>query len=269
MTQRNLPFSTYSPDDTKHLNMIIYGLTGAGKTFFAGTAMSYEATRPALLIDVDRGTTTLRNEAVPAMRDITIARPGSWKEVQEIYDYLYNDNRDFRSVIIDPLNEVHRVLSMGTLLGEIGEDAQYLDLGKAAAATRQDWLRAGEQVRKFIRAFRDLAYLDDADRRVHVIMLALEKTDEQRSLICPQLPGALGTECGAFVDILGRLSIVPRANEAGQVEDHRHLLVREYTNPETNLKYLAKNRGNRLGASVWDPTVQSVLGAWEHIDGQP
>jgi hypothetical protein len=121
-------------------------------------------------------------------------------------------------------------------------------------------------MRKFIRAFRDLAYLSDPDRRLHVVMTALERYDEKRSIICPQLPGQLGLECGSFVDILGRLSAAVRETpgEDGEMTKavRRHLLVAEYVD-EVGTKYLAKNRGDRLGTSIWNPTVKKLLRVWE------
>ena len=263
-----LPFDVELPENSEHLNMIIYGDTGAGKTHLCGTAMNYEATSPALFVDFEGGTKTLHG------MKIDVTRPKNWKDIQAIYEYFLYDNNRYRSVIIDPLTEAQKKHSMGTILGEVNDDgnvSRYADLERAIAPTRQDWLRSGEQMRKLIRAFRELAYLDERERRVHVIMTALERYDEKKQTVCPQLPGALGLECGAMVDILVRLSrqhVDVEDPETGETKliTKRHLLTDDYVD-ELETKYLAKNRGNRLGLHMWEPTIEKLLSVWSSQKG--
>ena len=254
-----LPFEVERPENSEHLNMIIYGDTGAGKTHLAGTANIFDETSPTLIIDFEGGTKTLHGKGV----DVT--RPKNWKDIQVIYEYFLHENNRYKSVVIDSLTELQKKHSMGFIMGEL-EGTQYADLEKAVAPTRQDWLRSGEQMRKVIRAFRDLAYLDDHSRRVHVIMTALEKYDEKKSTVCPDLPGALGLGCGAMVDILVRLSrqhTTKVDEETGEAKPviRRHLLADDYVD-EYSTKFMAKNRGNRLGLHMWDPTIEKILGVW-------
>lgn len=260
---KQLPFNVELPENSEHLNMIIYGDTGTGKTYLCGTAMDFAGSSPALFIDFEGGTKTLHG------RKIDVVRPKSWKEIQIIYEYLYHDNNRYKSVVIDSLTELQKKYSMGAIMGqfESGENDTYADLESSVAPTRQDWLRSGEQMRKMIRAFRDLAYLQEPSRRVHVIMTALEKYDEKKQLICPSLPGSLAYECGAMVDIFCRLSkqnIVTSDPETGQEKTiaKRHLLAEEYVD-DTGLKYTAKNRGGRLGRQMWDPSISKILGVWQ------
>lgn len=260
-----IPFKVELPENSEHLNMIIYGDTGAGKTYLCGTAIDFVDTSPALLIDFEGGTKTLHG------KKIDITRPKNWKEIQDIYEFFMYDNDKYKCVIIDSLTELQKKYSMGFVTGEMTEDSEgssiYTSLENATAPTRQDWLRSGEQMRKVIRAFRDLAYLDDESRRVHVIMTALEKHDDKRGIVSPQLPGALGPECGAMVDILVRLSrqtVDVTDEETGETKSivRRHLLT-DYHVDEFGTKYLAKNRGNRLGTSMWEPTIAKILGVWK------
>lgn len=244
------------PDDHHHLNAIIYGDTGVGKTQLAGSASDFEVMSPVLMIDVEGGSLTLSG------KKIDIFRPEGWQDMQEVYNVLRNEDHGYQTVVIDSLTEIQRKLSLGFIMGELEEGADgYHDLSRTTPPDRQDWLRTGEQMRKFIRAFRDLAWQAREDRRVHVIMTALEKMDEKRRLICPEMPGKLGTGSGAFVDILGRLSVVPVEDDEGNVEERRHLLVTGYEDSR-GTRYLAKNRGGRLGRQVWDPTAEKVFGVW-------
>ena len=257
-TSGEIPFGVESPEHSEHLNMIIYGDTGAGKTHLCGTAQDFAETSPTLLIDFEGGTRTLYG------REIDITRPKTWKEIQAIYEYFIHDNDKYECVVIDPLTEAQKRHSMGNIMDEMDGD-YYADLERAEAPTRQDWLRSGEQMRKLIRAFRDLAYLKNKERRVHVIMTALERFDEKKQTVCPQLPGALGLECGAMVDILVRLSRQQVENDEGESSIRRHLLTDDYID-DVGTKYLAKNRGNRLGLHMWNPTVEKILGVWKRED---
>jgi hypothetical protein len=241
------------------LNIILYGASGAGKTALAGSAQECEATSPVLFIDVDSGTATLQG------KDIDIVRPRSWKDIQKIYEFLLTENTHYKAVIIDSLSEMQKKFSMGTILGEIKDGGDsYNDLGSTPVPTRQDWMKTGDQMRKLIRAFRDLAYNEREDGRVHVIMIALEKSDEKRKMVCPSLPGTLGTDCGAFVDVLARLSrsAVDEEDEEGNTVSvtHRILLTDTYVD-EDGISYLAKDRSSKLDV-IWDPTMEDIMGAF-------
>lgn len=256
-----LPFRLEPLEDTTHVVALIYGMTGAGKTFLIGTAQDCEATAPCLILVVGGGDLTLR----AAGRTEHVARPATWREFMDVYDWLRHDNDRYRSVAIDSVTDTQRQVSMGGVMGEIGEEGEYLDLESMAIPDRQDWLRSGEQMRRMFRAFRDLAYLADREKRLHVFFTCLERLYEQKKTVCPSLPGQLGTDCGAYVDILGRLSkqVVEEEDDAGEIQTvvRRHLLVDDYTD-DRGIRYLAKNRGN-LGTTVWDPTIRDLVEGWK------
>jgi hypothetical protein len=253
------PLPIERPTAMQRLNVILYGASGAGKTALAGTAMDCEATSPVLFIDVDSGTATLQG------KEIDIVRPRSWKDIQKIYEFLLMENVYYKSVIIDSLSEMQKKFSMGTILGEIKEGGDsYNDLGSTPVPTRQDWMKTGDQMRKLIRAFRDLAYNEREEGRVHVIMIALEKTDDKRKVVSPSLPGSLGTDCGAFVDVLARLSrqAVDEEDADGNTVSvtHRILLTDTYI-AEDGVTFLAKDRSSKLD-TIWDPTMEDIMGAF-------
>lgn len=256
-----MPIPVERPHASRKMNILIYGDSGAGKTWLAGTAQDCPATSPTLFIDVDSGMATLEG------KEIDIVRPRSWGDIQKVYEFLRDDNVYYKSVVIDSLTEIQRKFSMGTILGEISDGSDtYNDLGSTVVPTRQDWMKTGDQMRKLIRAFRDLAYLPDESRRIHVVMIALEKYEEKRKVICPQLPGVLGFECGAFVDVLARLS---RQNVAEEDVDGnsvvvaaRHLLTDDYIN-DIDVRHMAKDRTGKLGGGIWNPTMCDIVGVVE------
>jgi hypothetical protein len=259
--EREFPLPIERPSAMQRVNIILYGDSGAGKTSLAGSAQECEATSPVLFIDVDSGTSTLQG------KEIDVVRPRTWHDIQKIYEHLRDENVYYKAVIIDSLSEMQKKFSMGTILGEIKEGGDsYNDLGSTPVPTRQDWMKTGDQMRKLIRAFRDLAYLEDEDRRLHVIMIALEKSDEKRKVICPQLPGTLGNECGAFVDILARLSkqnIEEEDEATGETTTvtHRILLTEDYIN-ELDIRHMAKDRSGKIG-TLWDPTMADIIEAFQ------
>lgn len=256
MSQKGITLRIERPEASEHINMILYGDSGVGKTFLAGTAADCSETFPALFVDIDSGIATL--EGV----DIDVVRPRSWDDINKIYKAFLAGETGYRSVIIDSLTELQKKFSMGTILGELEAD-QYNDLSVANVPTRQDWMKSGEQMRKLIRAFRDLAYLETVEDRVHVIMIALEKVDLEKRFACPQLPGVLGPESAAYVDILGRLSrISVNATDADAEEAtvlKRHLLLDDFVN-DHGIKYMAKSRMSHLGVQLWEPTICDLIG---------
>lgn len=237
-----------------HFNGIFYGVTGVGKTTLLGSAQKCKATSPMLFIDHDSGLLSL------ADTDIDVVRPMNFPELQEVYDFLRHDNTKYRSVGIDTLTEEQRGISMNTILDEVDETAAYKDLARSTPPTRQDWLKSQIHMRKFIRAFRDLSYLPDRTRRLHVFMTAGEKVDETSAMGCPALPGVLGLEAGGYVDVLGRIVIRKRVVDEKTVES-RFLYTKEVTTEE-GVKFLAKNRLGRFGRGVWDPTIKTLIDKW-------
>lgn len=252
-----LPFAVELPEDTDFTNSIIYGDTGSGKTHLLGTANECEATSPMLLIDVEGGTKTLRG------MEIDVVRPLSWKEIQDVYNFLRHDNHKYRSVGVDSLTELQKKYSLGTIMGDIKEgESDYADLGGTVVPTRQDWLKTGDQMRKFIRAFKELSYIKTGGDRIHVFMTCLEKYDEKKSVTSPLFSGQLAFESGAYVDMLARLSNISVMEDGAEGEEarpvsRRHLLVDAYTNAD-GMKYLAKNRGSVV-KQIWDPTIQKII----------
>ena len=243
------------------LNILIYGLTDAGKTRLLGSAQRCKATSPSLLLDVDGGTQTLAGSA------IDIFRPQSFSEIQDAYNFLRYENKTYKSVGIDSLTEIQRKLSMGEIIGTLTEGAGYDNLAEHIPPTRYDWLQSGEQMRRFIRAFRELAYLPDKKRRIHVIFGALEKYDENRRIVCPSLPGLLGLEVGASVDIMGRLSVEEvdvGKGEEEDLEEYRLLTMKESVD-EDEIKYLGRARvplNSEFPKEIWQPTMSKMVKLW-------
>lgn len=238
------------------LSMIIYALTGAGKTQFCGTLEDCKATRPTLIVNVGGGPNTL------AGRSIHIVSPKSLEDLQTVYDFLRNKNKRFKSVCLDGITGVQQELSMPEIQGikAKGEPDDYKGLGDASPPDRRHWLYSGEHIKRVLRAFRDLAELEEVGRRIHVVITALEKKDDDRSAVCPELPGKLGISCGAHCDVLGRLSVQTRVKQGKPVE-YRKLWTVLSVNDE-GYTVVAKNRTGFLGRYVINPTMSKIYAKW-------
>ena len=245
-----IPLQVERPAQSEHINMILYGDSGSGKTHFLGTAQACKETSPSIILDFEMGTRSLSGV------EIDVVRPGSWKEIQDIYEYLRFDKHKYKSVSLDSVTEIQKKFSLGAILGDV-EDGR-VDLGQTVAPGIKDWLRTGDQMRKLIRAFRDLAYNAEKERRVHVFMTALERINDKRQIISPQLYGSLGEECGAIVDFLVRLSRETQMTTEGEEVVRRHLLTDDHINSD-EVKVMGKNRGSLLPKGIWEPTVTKIM----------
>lgn len=236
-------------------NSIIYGMTNSGKTTLLSSANDCERTKPCLFVNVDGGMLSI------AGKKISVVSPQNFGELQEIYEYLLNDNKKYRSVALDSLTATQTDISMDSLIGAVDERRAYSDLSEGKAPTQQNWLQSGLQMKKVIHAFRDLSYLPDPEKRLHVFMSASERMDEKRSIVCPALPGILGLQCGGYVDALLRMSEELVEGEDGKTKEVHVLYARKFMDSDGNL-CLAKNRLNMLGRRMVNPTVDSIMKKW-------
>lgn len=237
-----------------HFNCIFYAVTGAGKTHLLGTANDCPVTSPMLLVNFNGGMLTL------AGREIDIVSPTNFTELQEIYEFLREDNTKYRSVGVDTLTDEQRDISLGTLLKEVDDEMAYTDLGRDTPPDRRVWLQSAHQMRKLIRAFRDLSYLKKKSKRLHVFMTAHERVDEQSGFGIPAISGVVGLEAGGYVDVLARLT-KRRRNVDGKIKTVRYLYTEEHETEE-GVVYLGKNRTGRLGAVVKEPTISKIMEKW-------
>lgn len=224
------------PDKQRFLKALIYGPPGQGKTTLLGTAQSCEETSPMLLIDFEGGVSSL------AGLDIDVARIHSWEDYNEVYDLLLNENHGYKSIGIDSISETHTfsLLSILKAEGPTRKDPELLEM--------RDYGKALVQMRRFLRAFRDLPL------HVFYTALAKETTDAREGIVrVPALAGALAEEVPGIMDVVGYLALTE--DEEG-VE--RVLLLSNYS------KYRTKVRTPWGAASpdeIESPTVASIIEA--------
>jgi phage nucleotide-binding protein len=177
----------------KYINALWYGNPGAGKTVLAGSADAVPELRPVLFIDVEGGTLSIR-ERYP---EVDVIRVQTWGDMQRLYDDLYDGKYDYKTIVLDSLTEIQK-FSMYSIMEAVVLDNP--DRDSEVPAIR-DWGKNIEQIRRLVRAFRDLP--------MHTIITALAATEKDSKtgtiVTRPSLSGKLAMEVGGFVDIVGYL----------------------------------------------------------------
>jgi hypothetical protein len=179
-------------DRTPWFNMLVYGNSGVGKTLLCGSAQAVPEMNPVLFVDVEGGTLTLRTQ----YSDVEVVRVNSFKDIQRVYSELYDGKSGYKTVVLDSLTEMQKFSMYGIM-----EDLQARTLGSDKEFDPdipgiREWGKNTEQIRKMVRAFRDLP--------LNVLFTALEMTDRDpktgKVTVKPSLSGKLSNEVAGFVD---------------------------------------------------------------------
>jgi hypothetical protein len=225
---------------SSHLNMLFYGESGTGKTYLAGSADDVPSMRPVLVIDVEGGTETLRT----VYPEVESVRVESWRQMQNVYDELHRSkDHGFETVVIDSLTEVQK-FNMDQIMAELIERRPDLD---PDVPSMREWGKNLTQMRKFVRAFRDLP--------MHTIFTGLVRTDKDnndRSLYLPSLSGKLAGEVAAFLDV------VCYYYTKSTIKDGEEELVRVLLTRKTD-KHVAKDRTGNLPKLIPNPSMASIF----------
>jgi hypothetical protein len=185
-----------------YLNYFVYGPTGAGKTLLAGSSAFVEEMSPVLFIDIEGGTHTLNHfetDQIFVVPDPEAQRPLRWDDLQNIYDDLYRGKHPFKTVVIDSLSECQRLALADGLGAGVGK-VEFDEIGKIPEF--KEWRVNTEQLRRMVRAFRDLP--------INTIFTALDgeiedersRSDKPQKLIVPDFPPRLRKEIPAFFDLV-------------------------------------------------------------------
>lgn len=225
-------------------NMLIYGPWGAGKTLLAATAYDLPEMRNVLHVNVEGGKSTLL-ETYP---DIDIVDVSEWAQLSELYGALRTPGHGYQTCIIDTLDEVQKI-SMSTVMREMMrmETAKNPDTERTLDNPGlREFGRNLEQMRRFIRMFRDLP--------MNVIFTAHSFIDEdertKKRERKPNFMGKMKDEAPSYVDAVFYLGVSPSKDGVGE----RVLLT------DSNGEILAKSRSRKLSdlKLVKNPTMADL-----------
>jgi phage nucleotide-binding protein len=223
-----------------HVNMLIYGKSGVGKTQLAGSADAVPSMRKVLVVDVEGGTMTLGH----SYPDVDVIRVKDWNSIAELYDVLQSGNHDYRTCIIDSLTEAQKFNMSAVMSKRILEREEKGESQDPDVPDMRAWGKNIEQIRKFVRAFRDL--------EMNVIFTALVKEEKnpRTGLLerMPQLSGKLAGEVAAFLDIVVYYYTKTVDDEV------KRLLLTTATD-----EYVAKDRTGKLPPLLEAPTLAEIM----------
>jgi hypothetical protein len=235
------------------MKLMVYGDPGVGKTLLAATAWDVEQMRPILCINIEGGTMTFR-EKYPEIDVITprdtldpggrVKRTG-WRKLQDLYEALRKEN-PYRTIIIDNLSETQKVSMAHVMHETVLKDAER----DPDIPAQRDWGKSGEQLRRFVRAFRDL------DCHVIYTAWAAKKQDQTTGQITiePSLPGKLAAEVPGYLDIvLYMYSREEKTEGGGEVR-----MIRRVLSQPTGKISIAKDRSDKLPTVMQDPTMAKI-----------
>lgn len=218
-----------------YFNLLLYGEWGTGKTRLAGSADAVPAMRKVLFVDVEGGTFTLRS----CYPDVDVVRVRSWEEMQSVYDELYANPKLYNTVVIDSLTEVQK-FNMAQIMQDlvISDPERDPDI-----PSLREWGKNVEQIRRFVRAFRDLP--------LNTIFTALVRYDKNNKTGVvtkkPSLSGKLADEVAGFLDFVVYLYIK-------EVEGESKRLLLTGATEDTH----AKDRSNKLPKIIEEPSMQTL-----------
>jgi hypothetical protein len=225
-----------------YINLLVYGDPGSGKTVLAGSADAVPELRPVIHIDVEGGTFSLKD----FHPEVDVVRVQSWEQLQQVYDQLHRERgAGYKTAVLDSVTEMQK-FSMYGIMGKL--KVARPDLDEDIPGMRE-WGKNIEQVRKMIRAFRDLP--------MNCIFTALDRKDQNKRTGLtehrPSLSGKVADEVAGFIDIVAYMynKFLPvQGGMDGETENHRFLLTQKTD------EYVAKDRSNKLPQVVQDPDMK-------------
>ena len=161
--------------------------------------------------------------------------------MQEVYDVLLAGDHEYETVIVDSLTECQKFNMYHVMRNRVESSSANVDID---APDLRAWGINLEQMRKFVRAFRDLP--------INTVFTALVKDDKDKktglTMKKPNLSGKLASEVAAFLDIVCYMYMK-------EVDgDQTRLLLSAATDD-----VVAKDRTGKLPVVMLNPTMQTII----------
>jgi hypothetical protein len=233
-------------DANPHINALIYGSYGAGKTLLAGSATEVPEMRKVLFLDIEGGTFSLKH----SHPDVDVLRITGWNQMADIYKELKAGLAgEYNTLVVDSLTEA-QYFNMSEIMRQLVESKPERN---EDVPDLREWGINQTQIKKFIRAYRDLP--------ITVIMTALmqEKKNPQTSTVKkgPDLPGKLSYQVPALFDEVFYLYVktltFQQLGEEGDGKREARLLLTGDTENAAG-----KDRSGKLPKIMVEPTMAKI-----------
>lgn len=224
----------------EYFNFMVYGESGVGKTRLLGSADLVPALRKVLFLDIEGGTRSIR-ELYPNVETVRIT---NFSQVKLVYDEIRAGNSGYSTVILDSVNEMQK-FNMNSVMVALLKEHPERDMD---VPSMREWGKNLEQMRRYIRAFRDLPI------NALFTCLAVSEKDEKTGRVNkrPGLSGKLSAEIAAFLDIVCYMYVKEVDTEDGKKEQRRMLLT------GATDQYVAKDRTAKLPMVMVQPTMVDI-----------
>lgn len=216
------------------INILVYGDSGVGKTVLAGTAPK------SLFLSTETGTISAKRQKSKSK----VWRIKSWKDLEEAYKYLAEDDHGFEWVNLDSVTKMQQQLIRDTLDRRVEKRGDSdPDIPEIA-----DHQKFQNKFKRFMTAFIELPV------NTLFTATAMRKEDEEGDdLVLPSIEGkgyGIANYACAEMDVVAYLGI---AKDKVSKEMVRRLLCQP-TPP-----YFAKDRYDCLGKYIDNPTMPMIL----------
>lgn len=221
---------------TNLVNVLIYGDSGIGKTVLAGSASIVAEMGPVVVVDFEGGTISLKD----FYPDVDVVRVKTIREMQRVYDELYRMKHNYKTVVIDSLTEVQKMFMSEIVKAQYQKDPDKYDEDVPGI---YEWGKNTEQIRKLVRAYRDLPM------NSIFTALAMETKDKNNvTRTVPNFSNKLIGEVPGLVDI-----VLYMYTKKIDKNTYKRLLLTRKTDTT-----VAKDRTNKLPVVVEEPTFQML-----------
>lgn len=249
-----------SPDESKELNILVYGKSGSGKTPFSATVQDIPGTEEALFISCEGGETSIQH------RDIPVVRVDNYDDFDTVYQFLHKHqllrqqgNKEgllqlhnefhgtdadkptlYDSVVVDSLTEAQVFCKYDILDFDYQESLS----NELDDMNWEGWKEMSEKIGRLCRDFKSL--------NMHVVFTALlsQDQDERTGKIerGPKLEGGASDEVPGIFDLL--LCMKP-------ADDDDDAFSKVLTQGRDG--YLARDRFQSLDPVLIDPTIPDIF----------
>lgn len=173
-----------------YINFMVYGESGVGKTRLLGSCDEVPELRKVLFLDIEGGTRSIRD----VYPNIETVRVRNWKEISQVFEFLKAGNHGYTTVCVDSLTEMQK-FNMTQVMKDLISTRPDLD---ADIPGMREWGKNLEQMRKYVRLFRDLPM-----NTMFTCLVQKDKDQKTGALTSlPGLSGKLAREITAFLDVV-------------------------------------------------------------------